>query len=156
ARRTAPPSAAASPARHIEHSMKLIVWAPDSHGQAWQCGMIRVVDGYELTPQDHRQLVAERVQELHDRIPAREAQRIVQDLAVDVGDARLNSVPSPDEMGDSLVEYLKPNLLDRGGLVEKPVVCRAQPDTTQDEWDGRRTGPGSEVETVPETVEPAA
>jgi hypothetical protein len=115
--------------------MRLIVWASDPHGQAWQCGMIRVVDGYQLTPQDHARLIAERVQELHDRIPAREAQRIVQDLAVDVGDARLNSVPSPDEMGDSLVEYLKPNLLERGALIERPVVCAAYPDVTLDDWD---------------------
>ena len=47
-----------------------------------------------------------------------------------VRDGRLVAVPSPDEMGDSLVEYLKPNLLERGGLAEKPVVCRTQPDTT--------------------------
>jgi hypothetical protein len=115
--------------------VRLIVWAPEPHGQAWQCGMIRVVDGYELTPWDHARLISERVQELHDRIPAKQAQRIVQDLAVDVGDARLIAVPSPEEMGDSLVEYLKPNLLERGGLIESPMVCRAQPDATQDDWD---------------------
>lgn len=102
---------------------------------AWRCGMIHVVDGYQLTPQDHARLISERVQELHDRVPWREAQRIVQDLAVDVGDARLNSVPSPEEMGDSLVEYLKPNLLERGALIERPVVCTAHPDITQDDWD---------------------
>jgi hypothetical protein len=115
--------------------MKLIVWTPSLPGQAWQCGMVRVQEGYQLTPREHARMIAERVQELHDQMPQREALRIVQDLVVDVGDARLNSVPRPDEMGDSLVEYLKPNLLERGALIERPVVCTAHPDLTQDDWD---------------------
>jgi len=117
--------------------MKLIVWAPNPHGQAWQCGMIHVVDGYELTPRDHRELVMLRVQELADRISSQMADRIVGDLAASGEHAVISAaqIPSHDQMGEGLVENLRDLLVERGALVTHPVVCRAQPDTTQDDWD---------------------